>query len=129
MSAVRPSDRAFGLVFAALFAAIAGAAFAWTGRAPSWALALAAALLALALAAPGVLMPANRLWSRLGRRLALLSNGLLLGGFYFALVLPFGLAARALRLSALSKRPDPAAETYWTPVARQATADTYPDLF
>lgn len=129
MSAKRPSDRAFGLVFAGLFAAIAGVALAWTGSAPGWALALSAGLLLLALAAPGVLMPANRLWNRAGRRIGLVSNGVLLGGFYFGVVVPFGLAARALHLSTLRKRPDPTVETYWTAVVRQATPDTYPDLF
>lgn len=129
MEAARPSDRAFGLVFAGLFGVITALATAWTGRVPGWSLALSGTLLGLALAAPGVLMPANRLWSRLGRRLARVSNALLLGGFYFALVVPFGLAARVLRLSALRKRPDPSLPSYWSPVGRQATAETYPDLF
>ena len=129
MTAKRPGDRVFGLVLSGLFALIAIVALFLSGRLPLWAVATSAAALLLALAAPGLLMPLNRLWSRVGRRVAVVSNYLLLGAFYFLVVVPFGLAARLLRLIALHKRPDPAAETYWTPVGRQATADTYPDLF
>jgi hypothetical protein len=125
----RPSDRAFGLVFSGLFGAIALAAWALGGRPLPWALALGGALLVLAVVAPGVLLPANRLWGLLGQRVARLSNFVLLGSFYFLVVVPFGLAARLLRLSSLRKRPDPSVASYWAPVERQATADTYPDLF
>ncbi len=61
------SDRAFGLVFAAVFAVIGlwpllgGAGPRW------WALAVAAAFAALAFAAPKLLRPANWLWQKLGQ--------------------------------------------------------------
>jgi hypothetical protein len=125
----RPGDRLFGLVFSGLFGVIAVVAFLVTGGWPEWSVALSAGLLGLALCAPGLLMPLNRLWSRLGARIGFVSNHLLLGVFYFGIVVPFGLMSQLFRLSSLRKRPDPAAASYWTPVGRQATADTYPDQF
>ena len=129
MTGKRPGNRVFGLVFAGLFTGISTVVWSVTGGVPIWGAAIATGLLATALVAPGWLMPINRAWSRLGMRIAALSNHVLLGAFYFGAVVPAGLMARAFRLIAIRKRPDPAAETYWTPVGRQANADTYPDLF
>ena len=128
MSDPRPGDRTFGLVFAGLFGLITLIGWLLSGRVLGWAVALAGGLLLLALFAPGLLMPLNRLWTRLGRRIAIASNYALLGSFFYLMILPFGLVGRLLR-SSLPKRPDPEADSYWSPVRRQATADTYSDMF
>ena len=129
MTGKRPSDRAFGLVFSLLFGGLALIGWLWTGGLPLWAVGISGGLLLLAGLAPGVLMPFNRSWLYLGSRIAVVSNFLLLGTFYFLVIVPYGLAARLFRLSALRKRPDGEVPSYWTPVVRQATADTYPDQF
>lgn len=129
MSARRPRDRTFGLVFAALFAAIATLGWLLSGRVLAWAIGISGALLVTALLAPGLLMPFNRLWTRLGHRIGVVTNHLLLGIFFFLVVTPLGAVIRLLRLRSITKQPDPAAESYWTPVRRKATAETYADLF
>ena len=129
MSDPRPGDRTFGLVFAGLFGLITLISWLLADRILGWAVTLAGSLLLLALFAPGLLMPLNRLWTRLGRRIAIASNYVLLGSFFYLMILPFGLVGRLLRRSSLPKRPDPEADSYWTPVRRQATEDTYSDMF
>jgi hypothetical protein len=119
----------FGLVFAGLFGLIAALTWFIGGRVPTWAAALGATLLLLATIAPGLLLPLNRLWGRLGRRLGIVSNYLLLGAFFYLVIVPFGATARVLRRSSIDKRPDEASESYWTPVARQATAQSFFDMF
>ena len=87
---VGPSNRAFGLVMAAAFA-IAWSIQLWRGGEPRhWTLAAATLFLAAALVLPGVLMPLNRLWLRLGLAVRALGKGL------------------APRLG-----PDPRADSYW----------------
>ena len=73
------SDRGFGLVFTIVFAAIGlwplddGAKVRW------WALASGAAILAVALATPTLLGPANRLWHKFGLLLHRVTNPLRTG--------------------------------------------------
>jgi hypothetical protein len=62
------SNRSFGLVFSAVFAHGGFAGWWWLGA--------SGAILAIALAAPKLLAPANRLWLQLGRMLIMWSNHL-----------------------------------------------------
>jgi predicted membrane metal-binding protein len=107
------SDRSFGLVFAAVFAIVA----AWPlmdGRGPRlWALAAAAGFAALSFAAPRALAPLNRLWTRFGLLLARITNPLVMGLIFFAVVTPMGLAMRALGKDPLRRRFEPGAASYW----------------
>ncbi len=113
-SAVKPSsDRAFGLVFAGVFAVIAlwplldGADLRW------WALAVAGAFAGLALAAPKVLAPANRLWHRFGLLLGRLVNPLVMGLLFYLVVTPTGLIMRAFGKDPLRLAREPDAASYW----------------
>lgn len=128
MAMKRASDRAFGLVFGGVFALLATIGWLLTGGIPVWAAALSAGFVLCALLMPGLLMPINRLWSRVGGTIAAVVNFVLLGLFFYLVILPFGLVSRFGRDS-LTKRPDPEADSYWVPVRRQATAETYRDLF
>lgn len=129
MSEKHPRDRVFGLALGAVFGVVALIGWLLSGRTPVWAVGVSGSFLALALLAPGLLMPLNRIWSWLGLRIALAVNHLLLGLFFYLVILPFGLSARLLRRRLLLKRPDPSLESYWQPVGRQATVETYPDMF
>ena len=107
------SDRGFGLVFAAVFAIVA----LWPlldGAAPRpWALAAAAAFLAAAWLAPGLLAPLNRLWTRFGLLLSRVMNPLVLGLLFYGMVTPMGLAMRALGKDPLRRRFEREAASYW----------------
>ena len=107
------SERGFGLVFAAVFAVIALFPLPGGGAPLWWALAVAAAFAALALAAPRVLAPLNRLWFRFGMLLGALVNPLLLGAIFVLTVVPIGLAMRALGKDPLRLARDPQARSYW----------------
>jgi hypothetical protein len=129
VSAKRPGDRAFGLVFAALFAAIATVGWLLSGAIWTGAIATSGFLLATALLVPWLLMPLNRLWALLGQRIGIVTNHLLLGIFFYLLITPLGGTVRLFRRSSIPKRPDPKKTSYWAPVGRKASADTYADLF
>ena len=113
-SAVKPSsDRAFGLVFAAVFAVIALWPLLHDGGPRWWALAAAGAFAGLALAAPKVLAPANRLWHRFGLLLGRLVNPLVMGLLFYLVVTPTGLILRGFGKDFLRLAREPDAASYW----------------
>lgn len=118
---VMGSERSFGLVFAAVFAII-GLWPTFTlrtlpalhlGAARLWALALAAAFLALAYAAPAVLKPLNRLWFLFGLLLARVMNPIIMGVLFGLVFVPFGIAMRLLGRDLLRLKIDRQARSYW----------------
>lgn len=108
-----PSERSFGLVFAALFLLIACYPLLY-GRGPwLWSLALAAAFALAAWAAPRLLAPLNFAWTRLGLLLHKTVSPLVLGFMFFGVVTPIGVLMRVLGKDPLHLRFDPDAESYW----------------
>jgi hypothetical protein len=129
VKSIRQSDRAFGLTFAAVFAVAAAAGWLLFDARLAWAVAASAAFLVIALATPGLLLPLNRLWTAFARRLGRLNNVLLLGAFFYLVVLPAGLVMRLLGHDPMTRRLSPDAPTYWTTVGRKSTPDTLRDMF
>ena len=124
----RQTDRAFGLMFAVVFAAVAGVGFFIFGVVLTWAIATAAVFLVVALALSWVLLPLNRLWVAFAGRLGRFNNFLLLGIFFYLFILPAGLVMRLFN-DPLQRKIDPSAGSYWSPVGRKAEIETYRDLF
>jgi hypothetical protein len=109
-----PSNRSFGLLFAAV-SALAAAALAWRGH---WAAATAclagAALLAvIALAVPRALAVPNRLWFRLGLLLHAVVSPIVLGAIYFLIITPVALLLRLSGRDVLLRTRDPSRDSYW----------------
>jgi hypothetical protein len=124
-----PTDRTFGLVFAGFFLAIAGVGAGFFGTVPVWAVLVSGGFASVALVAPIVLLPLNRLWALLGRRMGLIVNTLLLGVVFFLVFLPIGLAIRLLGRDTLKLRNKAGETTWWTPVSRHTDAQTLTDHF
>ena len=129
MTGIRQSDRAFGLTFATVFALIVGVGWLIFDTVIYWALALSAIFLIMALTAPGVLLPLNRLWTAVSYRLGQLNNYVILGLFLYLFVFPLGLIIRLLGRDPMQRAFNPKATSYWTPVERHATNDTFQDMF
>ncbi len=129
MTTIRQSDRAFGLTFAAVFAIIGLVGWLVFEARLIWAPVAASVFLLVALAAPGILLPLNRLWAHIAHRVGLFSNALLLGSFFFLFVLPLGLIIRLFGKDPMVRTIDAEAETYWTPVGRQCDRETLTDMF
>jgi hypothetical protein len=107
------SNRQFGLVFAGAFIVIAG----WpllSGRPVRWwSLAVAVGFLGLALIAPRVLTPLNRVWLHFGLLLNRCVSPVVLAVLFFTTVTPIGLLMRAVGKDPLRLRFDREAPTYW----------------
>lgn len=109
------SDRAFGLVFAAVFAIIGCWPLLKSGPVRLWSLALAVVFLALAVAVPRVLAPLNKVWLRFGLLLGRIVSPIVLFLVYVVAVVPTALLMRLSGKDPLRRSFDPAASTYWIP--------------
>ncbi len=107
------SNRAFGMVFAVVFALIGAFPLLAGGPALVWALAVSGTFGALALAAPGLLKPLNQLWFRFGMLLHKVVNPIIMGLLFFLTVVPTALVMRLMGKDPLRRRFDHGAETYW----------------
>lgn len=109
-----PSLRNFGLTFAAVFAIIAIWPLLRHGLPVRyWALAIAAAFLAVTFIAPGLLSPFNRLWFAFGLLLHKVVNPLVLGLMFIVLLTPLALVMRLFGKRFLPVSFDTSANTYW----------------
>jgi predicted membrane metal-binding protein len=108
------SERAFGLVFGAVFSLI-GLLPAVIHRAEPrwWALAVAIVFLAVAFLAPAILRPLNKAWFRLGLLLNHVVSPVVMGVLYVVAFIPMGVFMRAAGKDLLRLKRDPAAESYW----------------
>jgi hypothetical protein len=114
---VAGSDRSFGIMMAAVLAAVA-LLNAWhAGRLWPWAGGLAALLLAAALLRPSVLSPLNRIWLKFGLLLHSVVNPVVMALLFYGTVLPTGLVMRMMGKDPLRLKREPDADSYW--IARQ----------
>jgi hypothetical protein len=107
------SDRAFGLVFAAVFLIIA----CWPllhGDSPRWwSVGAAAGFALLALLKPVLLGVLNRVWTKLGILLGKIISPVALGVLFYGVFTPIGALLRLTGKDPLRLKRDPAAASYW----------------
>jgi hypothetical protein len=107
------SERAFGVVLAAVLVLI-GLWPLLDGAGPRpWALALATLFLAAAWLAPRALAPFNRLWFRFGMLLHRIASPLAMAMLFFLTVTPTAIILRLAGKDPLRLKFDCAAKTYW----------------
>lgn len=107
------SDRAFGLVFAVVFAIIACYPLLGGGLIRPWPLIVSGTFLLITLIAPAVFAPANLLWMKFGELLHRIVSPVALGIVFYLTVLPTGLILRLFGKDPLRLNMDPQADSYW----------------
>jgi len=129
MSVKHLSDQKFGLIFGALFGFIATLKYRLFGSNGTLMAGIASAFLAVALISPKLLLPLNRLWENLSHCLGRVSNFIVLGTFFCAVITPIGALMRLVAIDPMRRRIERGANTYFTPVRRQASSETFQDMF
>lgn len=107
------SDRSFGLVMAAAFAALALINGWHHGRLWPLMSGIVVLFLGAALLRPAALRPLNRAWFKLGLLLHKVINPLIMGLLFYGTVLPIGLFMRASGKDLLRLKLEPGADSYW----------------
>jgi hypothetical protein len=122
-------DRTFGLTLSSFLFVLALIGWALSAVVPVKLFVAAGCFLAFTLVAPGLLMPLNRIWIWFGLKLGRVINCLILGLFYFFVMLPIGFLMRLTGFDPMRKKRQTDGASYWTPVDRRANPETYPDTF
>ena len=129
MQVKRLSDRTFGISLAILFAlAFIGFYYIFDINL-FWAPWFSIVFALIALLAPGVLMPLNRLWLKLANQLSQINNIVILGVFFFLAILPTGLTLRIFGYDPMGKKRKKTNNSYWTQIDRHTDTETLKDLF
>lgn len=125
-----PSNRSFGLTFAAVFGILTGLAL-WRGWFDGviWKYFLVASLLFLiiSLVVPDILRPLNKVWMLFGALLHKVVSPIMLGLIYFVVITPIALFFKIKGRDELRRKYDPAARTYW--ITREPPGPDGPSSF
>ena len=106
------SERAFGIVFAVVFAVV-GLWPLWEGDGfRPWALIAAGVFLAAGLLVPKALKPLNRLWFVFGLGLHKVVNPLVMGLLFYFTITPMALIMRLIGKDPLRRDFEPEAKSY-----------------
>jgi len=111
-------------VFAAIFGVLALIAL-WRGRdsALYWMI-IAFMFLALALAAPPLLGPLNRVWRRVSLEISKCVSPLMMAIIFFGVLTPMGLLLRLLGKDLLRLRFEADCTSYWIDLSSESTQPT-----
>ena len=107
------SERAFGIVFACVFATIGSFPLFSGDQLRLWAVGVSAVFLTSAFALPTVLRPLNMLWFRFGMLLHKIINPLVMGLLFFLTVTPIAFIMRLMGKDPLNRRFEPTVSSYW----------------
>ncbi len=110
---VTGSDRSFGLMMAAAFAAVS-ALNAWhTGWVWPWTATLAVLFLVAGIIRPSALHPLNRLWLKFGLLLSRIVSPIVMALLFFGTVLPTGIVMRMMGKDLLRLKRQADVDSYW----------------
>jgi hypothetical protein len=123
------SDRIFGILFSIFLGILAFISWLLSGMVPVKLIACAGCFFITALVQPNILLPLNRIWQWFGLKLGPVINTLVLGLFYFLVVLPIGISMKLVGSDPMNRKSKMDGASYWSPVDRKANAETYIDTF
>jgi Saxitoxin biosynthesis operon protein SxtJ len=107
------SDRSFGFVMAAVFAAVS-ALNAWhSGRLWPWTATLSAVFFAAGIVRPAALHRLNLLWLKFGLLLSRIVSPIVMALLFFGTVLPTGIVMRMMGKDLLRLKRQAATDSYW----------------
>jgi hypothetical protein len=107
------SERNFGFVFSAVFAALGFYPWLHSGQPRLWCLAIALLFLLTTLLRPALLARPNYWWFRFGLLLGAIIAPVVMSLVYITTILPIGLGLRLAGKDPLGVKLDKAAKSYW----------------
>ncbi len=107
------SNRSFGLVIGAALLVIALWPLRGEGDPRWWLSAAAGIVVVLALLWPRVLAPFNRVWTRFGLLLSMVTSPVIMAAMFYGVITPAGLVMRVLGKDPMRRKFDREVATYW----------------
>ena len=107
------SARGFGLVMAGALLILSLWPLATGGSVLWWLAAIALCFAGLAIFAPGLLAPLNKIWFRFGLLLGAVTAPVVMALLFFLVITPTGLIMRALGKDPLRQKSGRSAVTHW----------------
>ena len=107
------SDRAFGIIFSAVFSIIAFWPVISDDSVRWWALTSSAMLFVISVARPSLLSPLNKMWTFFGVCLHRTVNPIIMGLIFYFVVTPIGVTMRLFKKTPLDLKFEPKAKSYW----------------
>ena len=106
--------RKFGFLMGGMFALIFGLIFPWlTNKTwPMWPFMVLAAFWLVAIIAPQLLKPVDKIWQKVGNVLGFINSRIILGIMFFLLIFPMGLALKILGKDSMNRKLLKDANTY-----------------
>jgi len=108
-----PSNRSFGTLFVVVFGLLGAYSWGRGGAVYPWAFGLSALTLAVTLAKPDWLAPANRAWMKLAELLNRVVSPVVLGVIFYGMFTPIAWVMRWAGRDAMKRRFEPDARSYW----------------
>lgn len=122
-------DRVFGILFAIFLGILTFISWLLSGTVPVNLITCAGCFFFIAVVRPSILLPLNRIWQWFGLKLGPIVNTVILGLFYFLIVLPIGILMKLVGSDPMRRKKQIDGVSYWTPVDRKANSETYIDTF
>ena len=107
------SNRMFGLVFFVVFGLVTVWPVLFGNPLRWWTAPISLGFLIVSFAAPQILSPLNRGWTKLGLLMHRVVNPLIMGMLFYVAITPMGLLLRLLGKDLLRLKLDPKASSYW----------------
>lgn len=106
-------NRTFGLIFSAIFAAIALYTLLFDNGLPLWLMVIATVFFVTAVLVPDLLLPLNKLWMRFGLLMHSVINPILMGLISFLTVVPTGVILKLGGKDPMNRKIEHHTKTYW----------------
>jgi hypothetical protein len=125
----RMSNRKFAIAVGGILLTIG--LFGWVvfDQIIDWALVGGGVILATAAVAPGVFLPVNLLWHRIGNSVGAIINWVTLASIFYLVLTPVGLTLRLFGHDTIGRKENRSLDSYFSPVRRQSDAETMRDWF
>jgi hypothetical protein len=124
-----PSDRNFGLVFAAAFLVFGLWPLRHSRPMRLWCLLVSGAFLLITMVRPALLHTLNRIWTRCGMLMGKVVNPVVIGLLFYCVFTPIAIVLRWLGKDLLNLARNSAAPTYWSPRVESGSESSMTNQF
>jgi len=123
------SNRAFGLIFSAIFMVFSIYPVLFGNGLRLWTLIISLLFLSTAVLVPSILTPLNKFWVKFGMFMHSIINPILMGLVFFLTVLPTGIIIKCLGKDPMNRKFDNNSKSYWIERKEKISKESFDNQF